>query len=73
MLETIANDPVYPMQIYALTDEERAIWAEDLAPSYENNVKQAASVNPQATEIAEAYMALIDSISAQLSTEGYPW
>lgn len=73
VLETIANDPVYPMQIYALTDEERAIWAEDLAPSYENNVKQAASVNPQATEIAEAYMALIDSISAQLSTEGYPW
>lgn len=73
VFDAIASDPVYPVEIRALTDEERAVWAEALALSYDNNVAQAAAVNPQATEIAGAYMALIDAISEHVADEGYPW
>ncbi|MCC5988332.1 MAG: TRAP transporter substrate-binding protein DctP [Pararhodobacter sp.] len=73
VFDAIESDPVYPVQIYALTAEERETWAEALAPSYENNVAQAAAVNEAATEIAEAFMGRVDSYAAQLEDEGYPW
>ena len=73
VFDTIASDPVYPVEIRALTEEERAVWAEALAPSYEHNVSRAASVNAQAPEIADAYMALIDSTAERVAAEGYPW
>jgi len=69
----VQKDETYPMQVYELTDEERAVWAEALEPSYDNNVSKAAKVNPLATEIGQAYKASREAVMQELEQDGYPW
>lgn len=71
--DQVQNDETYPMQIYEVTEEERTIWAEALEPAYQGNVASAAEVNPDATEIAEAFRANREAAEAALETDGYPW
>lgn len=73
VFDRVQKDETYPMEIYELTDEERAVWAEALAPSYANNVSKAAQVNPAAPEIGEAYRANREAAAEELKTGDYPW
>lgn len=73
VFDAVQKDETYPMQVYELTEDERAIWAEALEPSYDNNVAKAAEVNPAATEIGQAYKANRDAAAAELESDGYPW
>ena len=73
VMETVQVDKTYPMQVYWLTDEERAPWAAELGKSYDNNVAKASQVNADATKIGEFYLGQIDAASAKIKSDGYPW
>ena len=72
-VERLAGDPKYPMDIYRLDETERAEWAEKLRVSYEANIEKAAKVDADAHEIADAYLAHIEVVAAEVKANGYPW
>ena len=54
-------------------ETERAEWAEKLRVSYEANIEKAAKVDANAHKIADAYLAHIEVVAAEVKANGYPW
>jgi TRAP-type C4-dicarboxylate transport system substrate-binding protein len=71
--QEVQADTTYPMQVSVLSPEQRAVWEEALAPSYDNNISSAAEVNEVAPEIAAEYLSNIEEYGAQVEANGYPW
>ena len=72
-LENVQNDAKYPMRVVELSEEERAVWSEQMAVAQKLQVSKAAEVDPAAAEIAEFYLSKIGEVTEDLNANGYPW
>ncbi|PCM43258.1 TRAP transporter substrate-binding protein [Marinobacter sp. ANT_B65] len=72
-IDTLKNNPDYPVEYYSLTDEQRKVWEEQMRPAVDEYIADLTKRNSAATELHERFLSELYKVEEEVREQGYPW
>lgn len=69
----LQTDPDNPVQFYSISYSQRDQWERGMSRASSEKVAQSTKYAPEATDINENYMSMLEQIEQETADEGYPW